>query len=251
MILEDYARQFATASVRRLVLTIDRPEENDPLAVQAALLELERRRLPEVDVAAIRAELAAERDRSAAQKAKVERAGRYAREAVTEARNTFIVHPEAPKQEIRQVRILLVVIAVALCAVLPRYVELPHVFASRMDRSIVEYVLPLLLLPAALALLWERHRAGWFLGAAFTTFGLVKCIASAWFYWGREPMEFEMLERLFPTPATPELVFGALFALGMALSFQVRRSLAVFRITERERWITVAVAVVLAAWMWM
>ncbi|HEX2616895.1 MAG TPA: hypothetical protein VHL57_05085 [Flavobacteriales bacterium] len=247
MTREDYAKQFATASVRRLIETIDRPDENDPLAVEMASAELDRRQVPQEEVAAVRAELHAAAQRVATRKANVKEAGRRVSDAVTEARDTFIVHSDTAKQDRRQVRILLVVLAVMWSAVIPRYADLFRMRWIGMDASVVEHILPLILLPLALFLVWKRKRAGWFLGAGIALYALLQLLSRAWLYWNYEPSEFAFFDALLAIPSRQELALGTLFAFGLALAFQLRRSLSIFQITERERWITIA-AVAAGVW---
>jgi hypothetical protein len=108
----------------------------------------------------------------------------------------------------------------------------------------------LLLLPVALYLIWRRRRAGWFLGAAVTTYSIVGAFILAVMDWGRQPTGLVAVDDLFPVSSRAELLVRVSYALGLAAAFHLRRSVDLFRISERDRWLTVIVALMLSYWQW-
>lgn len=251
MTVEEYASLFANASDRRLVDTIDHPYESDPLAVDAAKQELFRRRISDARLAELRSESTANEAREAQRKAKVETMIHHVAATAIEAQRTFITDPDPIRTDKRLVRILMIAIGVMLLAISGRYLELVSIAEYGLDWSMVEYFLPLILLPFTIVLLWKRHRAGWFLGAAVTAFSFAQVAASGFTHWGEKPPEYPMFVDLFPTPSKSEIISGVLFAIGLAAGFHLRRSMSIYRITERERWLAVLPIVALVWWKWL
>lgn len=171
MTLEEYSRQFGMASDRRLVETIDRPTENDPLAVEAARAELLRRKLSEEEIAGLRVELAEEGKRGQRVQKKVAAAKRTIASASGNAQEILIDSGRmAPERRLT----LWLITALGFCWLytLPQLRWLPMLFyyPSNLGLDELEAFLPIIWLPAAMTLLWKRRRSGWFLGALFAAY---------------------------------------------------------------------------------
>lgn len=246
----DYAQFFRTVPEKRLVEIITWPAESDPNAVTAAHRELDRRAPSEEELRSLVASLQEERDRIQAQRSKRERSRQHLIGLMTEARETFIVHPDPERQDRRHARILFLLVLGIWCVFIPHYRLLPALFGERWDLSVLDELLPLILLPVSLVLLWLRRRGGWFLASGMTLclalLSLIQLVRN-WRIAGHpHDGPFPML---FPVPSRYELVTGACVTAGFALAFQWKRSLRIYRIEERERRMTVAAAGVLVVWM--
>lgn len=250
MTTEEYASLFATASDRRLIDTIDHPHESDPLAVEAAKREFLKRGLDEATVSGLRAERTAIETKQAMRKAQADTLVQRVGSEAAEIAQTFIGEADPTKADKRHVRVLIIAMLVVLIAIAPRFLELQFIAEYGLDWSMVEHFLPLILLPLTIVLLWKRRRAGWFLGAATTAYIFIGTAASGYWSWGREPSGLFALDGLIDFPTQSEIVARVLTTAGLTVAFHVHRSLAIYRITERERWITVLPVVGFAWWLW-
>ena len=246
----DNADRFATLSDRKLIETIDHPEDCEPAAVEAARIELSRRGLSEEEILVIRAEIS-QKDRVRHEaKAKLDRLSADAKATVEQVHRTFVLPSDEAPSEIRQRNFMLFAIAAKWLSVAPRYLDLSWLLEGGYDGSTIDYFLPLLLLPVALYLIWRRRRAGWFQGAAVTTYSIVGAFILAVMDWGRQPTGLVAVDDLFPVSSRAELLVRVSYALGLAAAFHLRRSVDLFRISERDRWLTVIVALMLSYWQW-
>lgn len=250
MTREEYARHFTNVSNRVLVELVDDPADSDPVAVHAATQELLKRDLSGTELTSLRAERTAKEEDKRKLEEKVDRAKGKVQVALSKVGSTIMADSAHTLSESRALRIMMIVIGIMLVAVSPRILELRWIAEMRIGVSTAEHFLPLVVLPLTLVLLWKNHRAAWFLGAVVTVWSFTQTLVSAYLNWGLQPSDIYALDSLFPIPSEGEIIGGVLFATGLVAAFQLRRSLLVFRITERERWLTIGSVVVLAVWMW-
>jgi|GEM_PF-5864406 len=250
MTSEEYARHFANVPHRVLLELVDDPDDNDPVAVQAARAELLKRHLPEEELASLRAERFVKEEIGRKRVEKADRVKAKAQAVLSEVGNTIMADPLDHRAEVRAWWFMMIVIGIMLFASAPRFLELRWIAEMRYSLYTVEQYLPLLILPTTLVLLWKKRRAGWFLGTAMTTWSLALTVISVYENWGRQPSGVFALDFLFPVPSEEQMIGGMLFAAGLMATFQLRRSLNIFHITERERWLTITLAVGVTAWMW-
>lgn len=246
----NYASIFAAVSDRKLIETIDHPEDCEPAAVEAARIELSRRGLSEEEILTIRTERS-QKDRVRHEaKAKLDRLSADAKATVEQVHSTFVLPTDEAPSEIRHRNFMLFAIAAKWLSVAPRCLDLSWLLEGVYDGSTFDHFLPLLILPVALYLIWRRRRAGWFLGAAATTYSVVGALILAVMDWGRQPTGLFAVDDLFPVSSKAELLVRVIYALGLAAAFHLRRSVDMFRISERDRWLTVIVALLLSYWQW-
>lgn len=250
MTQEEYAQHLATVSDRVLVDLIDRPEEADPEAVAAAKEELGKRGLPADAIAELRTDRQKKEHSALARKARFDAAVRGAGHAAGELRRSVVEVGDETGSERRPIRWMLAAIGILFLSVCPNFKDLPWLMEGEYDLSTLEHFLPLVLLPLTFYLLWRRKRWGWFLGAGVTMYWLCQSLVSAYWNWNHQPSGFFALDELFPTPSRTEIVLGILFAASVTAIFQLPQSMALFRVSERSRWVMIAAVVALVAWMW-
>lgn len=85
------------------------------------------------------------------------------------------------------------------------------------DLSMVEYFLPLILLPVAVLLFWNRKRSGWILLAVFMTYSAVTAFGLFLMDLGKSPSGIPALENLFPTVSPIAYILTMLFYTGFLL----------------------------------
>ena len=171
MTLDEFARQFATASDRRLIETVDHPAENHPLAVEAALTELARRNLDEERSSAIRDELSSERRRYRRVQEQIDMAKSRVAAAAVNAHEIFIDTGRMAPQR-RLIIWLMLVLGLSWIGSLPALRWIPYFLNYPADLGFdeLEMFLPVIWIPTAMVLLWKGKRAGWFLGAMFACY---------------------------------------------------------------------------------
>lgn len=245
----DYTSLFRSVSDRRLIDTIDQPSDWADDAVKAARVELARRGLSEDEINELRGERRMKENARRDRQVKLDRLAADAKATMGELHESLVVPSDRMPSDIRQRMFMLIPIAFMWLAVMPRYLHLPWLLDGDFDISTLEHFLPLFLLPLTLYLIWQSRRAGWFLGAAITIYSLTVGAIMAAMDWGRRPAGGGALEDLFPVPSSSELLAGLIFAAGFAWVFQLRRSVDMLRITERERWLTIIATLLLTRWL--
>lgn len=240
---EEYERYYLYLSDARLVHLIDRPTEIAPLALDAARRELVRRGMTVEQMQVYRdMHLRVETER-----ARTVQRNMRAKDRLVDAGGAvydLLVSPEAPRTDHRQFQILTLALAMPFLVLLPRISSIGWISEYGMDAGVFMYFLPLVWLPCSMFLLWKRTPAGWFMGAAYTTWTAFGSLCAIWLtdvHLGEGP---SILGDLFPETdlGTALLTLGVQGAL--VFLFQMRRSTSLFGIDPLLRWGAIAFGLV-------
>ena len=240
----EYARHFTTLTDGKLIALIDKPQELDPVALDAAHEELERRRLTATDMRAIRAELEAE----AAHRARTAQITAHMTTTATaglrELRDTLLPPTDSPRTDARQVMLLVIVLSVVFLWHTPRFMDLRWLFAGNADPDMVFYFAPLVILPYTIyQVAWRRLR-GWLLATAFTTYICARAVLTAWYAMRAHARAPGPFDALFPLPSGVEALMGVVLCIGLLALFLVQRTRTLFHVTAAWRWIAIATGLV-------
>ncbi|MCB0793065.1 MAG: hypothetical protein H6595_05090 [Flavobacteriales bacterium] len=230
---QDYARQFARMADTALVAIVDDPADRDPEAVHAAQRELDRRGIPEHDLAEIRAGRAQDMVERARSKARFAKLGRHAGDAASTLQSTFISPAERPRSELQWLLVLTLPLALVWFLQLPRLTLLPWIFSAQLDPSTALYLLPVMIIPIIIYLLWRKRRVGWGIGAAFTVYSFASALLTAniAFSYSGGDVAFP----LFDPPDLSGSIYSALAHGGLAALFQIKRSTELYRVDRTWR----------------
>ena len=190
-------------------------ERYDPVAVETAKTEIESRNLTEAELHRTKAQITANQE---VQNLKVEK--RKQREENLKKRAATLwesINPiqngiQTPEKIIR-----LTILVFGGLAIYNLYEEswfllfLLQEGPSDWDISIIEFFLPLLLLPVALFLFWKRYTLGWVLLKLFFTYSAFNSMLLFFMNLGRQPSRIPAMEEIFPTVSPVVYVMTLLF----------------------------------------
>ena len=77
--------------------------------------------------------------------------------------------------------------------------------------SMVEYFLPLILLPTSTILFWLRKKSGWILMASYLTYSAISTLGLTIMTWNMQPSGIPALDNLFPQTSPITLIMTTLF----------------------------------------
>lgn len=216
--MNQFAERYKTQTTTQLLRVIENPTDYQPAAVEAAQYEIDHRELSEEELADSKRELEAERQDKENEKAKkdeVERKvksyGALAFEAINPLQQSA---PTADRL------ITLVTIVFGIMAIFNGYTQYGLAKYMLMDNtlgwdlSMVEFFLPLILLPVAIILFWFRKTIGWTLMAIFLTYSAISAFVLLIFAFLTEPSDSELVNTLFPQPSVTTKILITIFFVG-------------------------------------
>lgn len=209
--MNEFIERYKTLSNSDLFRVIENQSDYQAKAVQAAKLEIEKRNLSEHDVSKAKDELEAERENRKKNNDK-----RTEVEQKIKTYGTLIlnmidpIQKTSPKAE-RLIGLITIVFGVIAIVKWFNGFELVRIMlvdnTGGWDLSMVEYFLPLILLPLAIILFWFRKKSGWVLMASYLTYSAISTLGLIIMTWKMESSNIPAFDSLFPqtSPTTQSL----------------------------------------------
>lgn len=213
--MNQFTERYKTFSNTDLLRVIDNQSDYQPKAVEAAKTEIDQRNLSDQEMTEAKNELETERQKKQKQnekRAEVEQKVKTIGTSIFDTINP--IQKSAPSVE-KLIRLITIVFG--LVTVFKWYNEFGLVKfmltddIGGWDLSIIEYFLPLILLPAAVILFWLRKKSGWILMAAYLTYSAISSFGLIVMTWNTEPLGIPALDSLFPQTTPIAQILTTLF----------------------------------------
>lgn len=216
--MNKFSEQYKTFSNSDLFRVIEKQSDYQEEAVEAAKIEINHRNLSEQEKTEANSELEAERQerqKHNEKRAEVEQKVKTLGISIFETINP--VQKTIPTAE-RLIR--LITLFFGLIAIFKWYNQFGLIIfmladnSEGWDLSMVEFFLPLILLPVTIILFWLRKRSGWILMASYVTYSAISAIGLIIMTWNMDPIGVPALESLFPQTSLITQIFTLLFFSG-------------------------------------
>ncbi|MEM7108944.1 MAG: hypothetical protein AAF519_12020 [Bacteroidota bacterium] len=213
--MNQFTERYKTFSNSDLLRVIDNQSDYQPEAVEAAKTEIDQRNLSDQEMTEAKDELETERQKK--QKLNEKRA-EVEQKVKTIGTSIFdTINPIQKSAPTAEKLIRLITIVFGLITVVKWYNELGLVKfmltddTGGWDLSMIEYFLPLILLPAAVILFWLRKKSGWILMAVYLTYSAISAFGLIIMTWNMEPLGIPALDSLFPQTSSTTQILTTLF----------------------------------------
>ncbi len=214
--MNQFSVRYKSFSNSDLFRVIENQSDYQTEAVEAAKTEINQRKLSDQQIKDLKSELEAERreqQRQNEKRAEVEQKVKKIGISVLETINP--IQKAAPTAE-RLIRLITIIFG--LIAIFKWYNQFGLIkfmltdSSPGWDMSIVEYILPLILIPVATVLFWLRKKSGWILLVAYLTYSAICAFGLVIMTWNMEPLGVPALDSLFPpTSPTPQILATLFF----------------------------------------
>lgn len=210
--MNQFTERYRTFSNSDLLRVIENHSDYQPEAVEAAKTEINQRKLSDQEIKDAKSELEAERQEQQGQK---EQKAEVERKVKTFGTSIFdTINPIQKSAPTAEKLIRLITIAFGLISVVKWFNEFGLVKfmltdnSAGWDLSMIEYFLPLVLLPVATILFWLRKKSGWILMSAYLTYSAISAFGLIIMTWNMGPLGVPALDSLFPqtSPTTQILI---------------------------------------------
>ncbi|WP_417610751.1 hypothetical protein [Owenweeksia hongkongensis] len=188
--MNQFAERYKSSSNFDLFIITKSPEDYQPDAVAAAKNELEIRNLSTEELEVLETEYLAEKERSLQKQEKRHATEDKAKRFGKSVLNTL--HPIQESPPTTKKLILLISLVFGAISIYKLYQGLPFLLFMitegdmDWDFSLVEYFVPVILLPIAVVLFWFRRMWGWILLSTFLTFTILNSISLLILTWNME-----------------------------------------------------------------
>ena len=213
--MTEYTELYQQLATSELLTILAEAEKYNPVAVETAKTEIESRNLTEAELHRTKAQITANQE---VQNLKVEK--RKQREENLKKRAATLwesINPiqngiQTPEKIIR-----LTILVFGGLAIYNLYEEswfllfLLQEGPSDWDFTVIEFFLPLLLLPMAVFFFWKRQTIGWVFLVIFLTYSAFSALLLFFMNLGRQPSGILAFEDIFPTVSPVVYVMTLLF----------------------------------------
>lgn len=208
---------YKTWTTDKLLDIIDNPSDYQPLAVEAAQLELDNRHLTQQQLTDAKAEQDLRRQNKESKQQKIKDIEDKVKSVGSSLANTFSpIQKETPTTDKFIKLISLFIGGLFLFQLYKEFGMLKFMFTSaggKWDFSMVLYFLPYIILPTAGLLFWFRKKIGWTLATIYFSYTAVGAIPMFIMELNRKPTGVPALDGLFPA-TSPTVYIGTLLVFG-------------------------------------
>lgn len=236
--MTEFTERYKTLLDSELVEIISNSIDYQNLAVEAAQEEIARRGLKAVYINKLKLEISTQQN----EKQKKLAAKRLKEDKRKETVYSFFdyLNPLQNGIDTTEKSIRLIILVYGGIAIYRIYTEVGMLRfmltdnEAKWDISVLEYFLPLLLLPVAIFLFWKRSKIGWILLSIFLAYKAVISVGLFFLYLGQEPTGLPMLNAMFPTVSSLDYLFSLLFFGGTLWQISKLEMREVFLITKKD-----------------
>ena len=216
--MNEFIERYKTLSNSDLLKVIENQSDYQVKAVEAAKVEIQERNLSAQEFQDATSVLVAEKEKRKKRDEK-KAAIEHKVEAVS---TTFFdtINPIQKSAPSAEKLIRLITIVFGLITIVNWYNEFGLITfmltddTGGWDLSMVEYFLPLILLPAATILFWLRRKIGWILMASYLTYSAISTLGLTIMTWNRQQIGIPALDNLFPQTSAITLILTTMFLGG-------------------------------------
>ncbi|MCB9195067.1 MAG: hypothetical protein H6600_09415 [Flavobacteriales bacterium] len=213
--MNEFIERYKTYSNSDLLKVIEKQSDYQAKAVEAAKSEIQERNLSDQEFQEAKNVLKNERE----ERKKLNDKKALIEQKVKAIGSTFFdtINPIQKSAPSAEKLIRLITIVFGLIPIVRWYNEFGLITSiltddkGGWDLSIVEYFLPLILLPAAIILFWLRKKSGWILMASYLTYSTISTIGLTIMTWNMQPSRIASIDNLFPQTSPITLMMTALF----------------------------------------
>ena len=216
--MNEFQERFKNFGNRKLLEIVEDAESYQLTAVEAAKLELSKRNISDEEIQAVKYAFQEKQAKIDKRKRQIKKVEKRAKAIGIEILET--VSPIQRESQTIDRKINLIVIVFGLFAVyqiFKKFSMIRFMFTdsyAKWDFSMVLYFLPMILLPIAVSLFWQRNKIGWILMSAFFVNNIVNAIGMFFLTWewntedkylnnsssGDFQIEFREIGNIFPQP---------------------------------------------------
>lgn len=213
----NFTTLYKTWTTDKLLDIIDNPSDYQPLAVEAARLELDSRQLTQEQIAEAKAEQDLRRQDEANKQQKVKNIEDKFKSVGSSFADTFNpIQKDIPTTDKFIKLISLFIGGLFLYQLYKEFGMLKFMFTDdggKWDFSMVLYFAPFIILPTAGLLFWFRKKIGWTLATIYFSYTAAGAIPLFIMELNRKPTGMPALDTLFPA-TSPTLYIGTLLVFG-------------------------------------
>lgn len=259
----EFSDRFKSLENKKLLKIIEESEHYEPMAVAAAKLELANRKVSADEIQSLQDELNDEKAKIAERHAIFKQVENKAKVLGAELLDTVNPIQKEPQTISRKINLIVIVFGLlALYQIIESFNMFRFLFWDDLvgwDFSMVEFFVPLVLLPVAILLFWNRNRVGWILLSVLFVYHVISALGMLLLTWKWKSSTVEAvgrgvsdLDALIPEPNPMSYVLIAAFfgaSLWGIFEEELRR---VFRVGRMVAMVTIAIAalvtIAITAW---
>jgi len=247
--MNQFTERYKTITNADLLRVIENQSDYQPEAVEAAKTEINQRNLSDEELTEAKRELEAERQEYQKQNEKKTEAQQKVKTLGTVVFDTINpIQKSAPTAE-RLIRLITIVFGlIAVYKWSSQFGLVKFMLTDDLagwDLSMVEYFLPLIILPVALIIFWARKKSGWILMAAYLTYSATSAFGLIIMTWNMEPLGIPALDSLFPQTSTTTQILTTLFFGGTLWGLTKKEIKEHFSIKRQTAIATIVIAGIL------
>jgi len=249
--MNQFTESYKTLSNPELLKIVGNPEDYQPIAVEAAKVELGNRQLSEEELASAKAEndfeiqnKSVHIEKKKVLENKLKRFGNSAIEAI---------HPirQGTLSVIRIINILsLVFVIMFLLEIFNQFDFIKFMLTNKnakWDFGTIIYFIPLIFIPTATFLFWRRRKWGWILFCIFFTYSALSSVALAFKLLLSNRAANTQIDNLFPSASPSSFIWNIVF-YGAYLWFLFRIDIReIYSIDKQTTFTTISLGVALMA----
>lgn len=249
MTMNQFSVRYKTFSNSDLLRVIENQSDYQPEAIEAAKTEINQRNLSDQEITEANRELETERQERQIQnekRAEVEQKVKTIGASIFDTINP--IQKSAPTAE-KLIRLITIVFGLNVVVKWYNEFELIKFILiddkGGWDLGMLEYFLPLLLLPVALILFWLRKKSGWILMAAYLTYSAIRAFGLIIMTWNMEPFGIPSLDSLFPQTSPTTQILITLFFGGTLWVLAKKEIIEHYNINRQTTIATISISAVL------
>lgn len=246
--MTEYTELYQRLSNSELLTIIGGSKKYNPIAVETAKTEIEKRQLSEEEIKQAKSKII---QKKTAKKREIEKQKEHVEKLRKNASTIFdTLNPiqngiQTPEKIIKL--IILIFGGLAIYRLYKQYGMFRFMFTDSgadWDISMVEYFFPIILLPVAVILFWNRLKLGWILLTIFLTYSAFNAIVLFVMNLGRQPAGIDAFEEIFPT-VSPVVYFMTLLFFGGFLYLICKQGVRnIFKIPKHTMLITISLTII-------
>lgn len=246
--MTEYTELYQRLSNSELLTIIAESEKYSPIAVETAQKEIENRQLSDVELDQAKSKIA---QKKTAKLHEIEKRREHEKKIKKNVSTIFdTLNPiqngiQTPEKIIRLS--VLIFGGLAMYRLLDQFEMFQFLLANseaEWDLSMVEYFIPVILLPIAVVLFWRRRKIGWILLSIFLMYSALNAIILFFMNLGTQPSGIPALEEIFPT-VSPAVYFMTLLFFGGFLYLICKQGVRnIFKVPKQTMHLTIALTVI-------
>ncbi len=262
--MNEFQERFKNFDNRKLLKILEDADSYQPIAIEAAKLELSKRQVNEDEIQSVRDEIFDKKTKIEKRQEQVKKIENKAKSIGTELFETVNPIQKEPQTIDRKVNLIVIVFGLlAIYQIFKEFELIKFMFTDSLaewDFRMVLYFAPLILLLISVSLFWKRNKIGWILISAFFVYNIVNTLGM--FFLTREwndgeftndystedlQIKFQEIESLFPQPnLIVYLIIIAIFgaALWVINKEDIRNE---FQIDVKSSLITIGISILITA----